>query len=129
MKTSSSMWDQIELKIPKAIEQVFNDLLAEALTENGLTEILRNRYEKGSEEHGGEWLDWERPVFWENFKEEAHDLVLYQAMNLVRHDHARKYGDLTVSYNQAVDSENWKVRASLGTWQDSSTTTGDGESE
>jgi len=126
---SSSMWDQIEIKIPKAIEQVFNDLLAEALSGDGLTETLRKRYEKGSEEHGGEWLDWERGIFFENLREEAFDMVLYQAMNLVRHDHARRYGDFNVSYNQATDSENWKARASLGTWRDNSTTTGTGESE
>jgi len=126
---SSSMWNQIEIKIPKAIEQVFNDLLAEALSEDGLTETLRKRYEEGSKQHGGEWLDWERVIFWENLREEAYDMVLYQAMNLVRHDHARRYGDSNVSYNQATDSEKRNSRASLETWIDTITATESEESE
>lgn len=126
---SSNMWDQIEIKLPIAIQQVCDDLVGEALSVDGLTSILRERYTRGSEEHGGEWLDWESPMFWENIKEEIHDAVLYRAMDLVRHEQARKYGDLNASYNQAIEADMWNARASLGTWQGNNTQTETGESE
>jgi hypothetical protein len=64
---------------------------------------LMERYDIGSAQHDHEWLNWNKDLFMENYKEEVYDMILYTAMNIVRTETARKYGgDSSTSYNQAT---------------------------
>lgn len=76
--------------VPMVLERVY------------LFKELEQRFQRGNEQHGGEWQDWEPDKFVENIREEIYDAVLYCAMNLVRIEAARKYGDKSASYNEAT---------------------------
>lgn len=122
MMTSSEMWPKVELQIDSAINIVKDNLVSAALfEEDDIVAVLEARYKAGSLEHNDEWYEWEMPVFWENIKEEIFDMVLYTAMNRVRAEEARKYGQP----DKTSLNDSWAYRASLGTCSDANTTVTD----
>ena len=127
---SSEIWEEIDKHIEKSIKEVVEFHIWDTLRADTLRGVLKARYEKGSEEHNGEWLDWHPDKFLENMREEAYDMVLYLAMNKARYDFARRYTDQDASWNEAkAANAAWATRSRLGTWENPITQTESGESE
>lgn len=89
--TADGMWTVIGLRIPDAKSRMMRHIF-DVMADPEFYNKLRDRYERGSEEHDNEWLSWRGEVFVENAVEEILDCILYHAMNMVREDHVRKYG-------------------------------------
>ena len=98
---SSDMWDKIHTQLPRAMDMVEEFVIPEVFGTNWLYQALEERYRAGDKEHDGEWKNWKPDAFVDNIREEVYDMILYCAMNLVRKDEARRYGDITLSYNEA----------------------------
>lgn len=90
--TPDGMWTKIGLEIPKAKERMMQQIL-EVIASETFYNDLRSRYAKGSDEHDNEWLAWPGSSFESNAIEEILDCILYHAMNIVREDHVRRYGN------------------------------------
>lgn len=99
---SSSMWDLIHAQLFRAMDVVEEEIVPNVLERTNLVSELEVRFRRGDEQHGGEWQDWEPDKFIENIREEIYDAVLYCAMDFVRREAARKYGDNHASYNEAT---------------------------
>ena len=96
-KVRNMVLDALDAAKQEAQKQIHYILIRENLTQE-----LMERYDIGSELHDHEWLNWDKDLFMENYKEEVYDMILYTAMNIVRTETARKYGgDSSTSYNQA----------------------------
>ena len=127
---SSEIWEEIDKHIEKSIKEVVEFHIWDILRADTLRGVLKARYEKGTEEHNGEWLDWHPDNFLENMREEAYDMVLYLAMNKARYDFARRYTDPDASWNEAkAANAAWATRSRLGTWENPITQTESAESE
>ena len=98
---SSDMWRKIFLQLPHAMDMVEETIVTEVVNQITIYDKLEDRFRKGDELHKGEWQDWNPEKFVENIKEEVYDMIIYCAMNLVRKEEARKYGDSRMSYNEA----------------------------
>lgn len=98
---SSDMWDKIHTQLPRAMDMVEEAVIPEVFNTTWLYKELEERYRRGEQEHGGEWLNWKPMAFVDNIREEVYDMILYCAMNLARKEEARKYGDISLSYNEA----------------------------
>lgn len=95
------MWQKIFTKLPRAMDMVEEFVLPEVFAQNWIYKDLEERFRKGNEQHKGEWQNWKPDAFVDNIREEVYDMILYCAMNLVRQEEARKYGNISLSYNEA----------------------------